>query len=113
MKKFAVLLLAAFAASAVFANAWDGVLLKGRTDKDNPVGYASGEPIVFTIRTDGLDAVPTNNNYRVRSMDPDNIRAISKTLEHAEILCGGDKTLRHALGITFHTDLSVRSDVER
>ena len=41
MKKIAVMLSAALAASVVFANAWDGVLIKGRTDKDNPVGYKS------------------------------------------------------------------------
>jgi len=40
---------AALAASAALANGWDGVLLKGRTDKDNPVGYRSGESIVFTL----------------------------------------------------------------
>jgi len=36
-------------ALSAFANAWDGVLLKGRTDKENPVGYKVGEKIVFTL----------------------------------------------------------------
>ena len=65
MKKFAVLLLAAFAASAVFANAWDGVLLKGRTDKENPVGYASGEPIVFTLVASEVPAELENAGFLV------------------------------------------------
>lgn len=54
--------------ASVFAAAtpFDKVQLKGCTDKENPVGYKIGEPIVFTLRTDGLDAVPTNDRYRVR-----------------------------------------------
>lgn len=54
--------------ASVFAAAtpFDKVQLKGCTDKENPVGYKVGEPIVFTLRTDGLDAVPTNDRYRVR-----------------------------------------------
>ena len=38
-----------FLAAAAFGNAWDAVQLKGRTDKDNPVAYAVGESIVFTL----------------------------------------------------------------
>ena len=53
---------AAFARETPF----DKMQLKGRTDKENPVAYKVGEPIVFTLRTDGLDAVPTNDRYRVR-----------------------------------------------
>jgi cephalosporin-C deacetylase-like acetyl esterase len=49
MTKTIMMLCAALLASAAFANAWDGVLLKGRTDKDNPIGYKSGEEIVFTL----------------------------------------------------------------
>lgn len=44
-----MLLFAAFAAALVSANDWDGVLIKGWTDKENPVGYKVGEEIVFTL----------------------------------------------------------------
>ncbi len=43
---------AAFAGETPF----DKMQLKGRTDKENPIAYKVGEPIVFTLRTDGLDA---------------------------------------------------------
>jgi hypothetical protein len=41
--------LSVFLAATAFGNAWDAVQLKGRTDKDNPVAYAVGESIVFTL----------------------------------------------------------------
>ena len=65
MKKIAVMLSAALAASVVFANAWDGVLIKGRTDKDNPVGYKSGEQIVFTLVASEVPAELENAGYMV------------------------------------------------
>ena len=33
------------------SSAWDAVQLKARTDHDNPVSYAIGEPIVFSFET--------------------------------------------------------------
>lgn len=54
------------AAAFALETPFDKMQLKGRTDKENPVAYKVGEPIVFTLRTDGLDAVPTNDRYRVR-----------------------------------------------
>ena len=59
------MLSAALAASVVFANAWDGVLIKGRTDKDNPVGYKSGEQIVFTLVASEVPAELENAGYMV------------------------------------------------
>ena len=59
------MLSAALAASIVFANAWDGVLIKGRTDKDNPVGYKSGEQIVFTLVASEVPAELENVGYMV------------------------------------------------
>lgn len=59
------MLSAALAASVVFANAWDGVLLKGRTDKDNPVGYKPGEQIVFTLVASEVPAELENAGYMV------------------------------------------------
>ena len=67
MKRIASLFLLAATLSAFAGETpFDKMQLKGRTDKENPVGYKVGEPIVFTLRTDGLDAVPTGGNYRVR-----------------------------------------------
>ena len=54
------------AASLAGSNPFDDVNFKGATDKANPVGYAIGEPIVFTLRTENLAEVPTNDNYRIR-----------------------------------------------
>ena len=56
------LFLAAFLAAPAFANVWDAVQIKGRTDHENPVSYGIGEPIVFTLEAvdvpDGLDPEP-------------------------------------------------------
>lgn len=52
---------AAVSASDVFAP----VLLKGRTDRANPVSYAVNDPIVFTLEAMNLAAVPTNDSYFV------------------------------------------------
>ena len=55
-----------FAASLFAVTPFDKMALKGRTDKANPVGYAAGEPIVFTIRTEGIESVPTDDTYRIK-----------------------------------------------
>ena len=47
--------LAAVCAATAFGNVWDPVLVTGTTDKENPVGYAVGEPIVFAIKADKVD----------------------------------------------------------
>lgn len=65
------LLVAAALSAALFAEAanstpFDKMSLKGRTDKENPVSYKVGEPIVFTLFTTDIDAVPTNDTYRIR-----------------------------------------------
>ena len=39
------------AAGTETSNAWDAVQLKARTDHDNPVSYAIGESIVFSLET--------------------------------------------------------------
>ena len=66
MKRSSILLLALLSASVLAApNPFDEVNLKGLTDKANPVGYEIGEPIVFTLRTENLAAVP-EGSYRVR-----------------------------------------------
>ena len=54
MKKLAFGLAAACAAAA-FGNVWDGVLVKGATDKANPVDYAAGEAIVFRLSAENVD----------------------------------------------------------
>ena len=46
---------AAACAAAAFGNVWDPVLVKGVTDKANPVGYGLGEPIVFTLSAEKVD----------------------------------------------------------
>ncbi|MBR4259132.1 MAG: hypothetical protein IKQ17_08880 [Kiritimatiellae bacterium] len=56
MKKMLLMSVAATFAVFAFANAWDDVLLKGRTDKENPVGYKCGEEIVFTLEAYVKDA---------------------------------------------------------
>ena len=69
MKKLPIFITALFAFSfALFAaqNPFDEMSLKGVTDKANPVGYAIGEPIIFTLRTENLAQVPKDNKYRVR-----------------------------------------------
>ena len=60
MNKAYVFVGAVVAAVSVYANVWDPVLLKGRTDKANPVDYKRGEPIVFTLYSENIaaDAVP-------------------------------------------------------
>ena len=65
MKRSLIFLLATFAASIVFANAWDNVLFKGRTDKENPVGYTSGESIVFTLVATDVPASLENAGFFV------------------------------------------------
>ena len=66
MKRTSILLLALLSASVLAApNPFDEVNLKGLTDKANPVGYEIDEPIVFTLRTENLAAVP-EGSYRVR-----------------------------------------------
>jgi cephalosporin-C deacetylase-like acetyl esterase len=65
LNKHLVSFLAALAAFAVFANAWDDVQFKGRTDKANPVGYASGEPIVFTLVAADVPSELENAGYFV------------------------------------------------
>lgn len=65
-KTFAFIGVAALSAGAI-AGPFDNVLIKGRTDKDNPVSYKVGEPIVFTLTTTdsaGIDF--TNTPYQVR-----------------------------------------------
>lgn len=54
------------AAVSVYANVWDPVLLKGRTDKTNPVDYKCGEPIVFTISSENIaaDAIPEGTQIK-------------------------------------------------
>lgn len=69
--KSKTLLVAAALSAALFAEAanstpFDKMSLKGRTDKENPVSYKVGEPIVFTLFTTDIDAVPTNDTYRIR-----------------------------------------------
>ncbi len=56
MKKWILASCLVSAALAGFANAWDAVQLKGATDKENPVGYAVGEPIVFTLTASDVSA---------------------------------------------------------
>lgn len=53
-------------AACAFANVWDPVLLKGRTDKENPVGYKSGEPIVFTLTSEQIaaEAIPAGTRIK-------------------------------------------------
>ncbi|MBQ6138014.1 MAG: acetylxylan esterase [Kiritimatiellae bacterium] len=63
MKKLIPLMSAALSASFVFANAWDDVLVKGRTDKENPVGYRSGEEIVFSITASKVPGELENAGY--------------------------------------------------
>lgn len=54
------------AAVSVYANVWDPVLLKGRTDKTNPVDYKCGEPIVFTLYSENIaaDAIPEGTQIK-------------------------------------------------
>ena len=56
----------AMAAVSVYANVWDPVLLKGRTDKTNPVDYKCGEPIVFTLYSENIatDAIPEGTQIK-------------------------------------------------
>ena len=56
MKRSLLTVAALLSASASFANAWDPVQIKGTTDKENPVGYAINEPIVFTLTS--VDVAP-------------------------------------------------------
>ena len=57
MKRFpAILPLAAALAAPAFANVWDAVQIKGRTDRENPVGYGIGEPIVFALEATDVPA---------------------------------------------------------
>ena len=65
MKKALILSVAVFTVAAAFANAWDEVLLKGRTDKENPVGYKCGEEIVFTLEASKVPAELENAGYVV------------------------------------------------
>lgn len=66
MNKAYVFVGAVVAAVSVYANVWDPVLLKGRTDKANPVDYKRGEPIVFTICSENIaaDAVPAGSKIK-------------------------------------------------
>jgi len=66
MYKTSVFVGAALAAVSVYANVWDPVLLKGRTDKENPVGYKCGEPIVFTLTSEKIaaEAVPAGTQIK-------------------------------------------------
>ena len=65
MKKMLLMSVAATFAVSAFANAWDDVLLKGRTDKENPVGYKCGEEIVFTLEASKVPAELENAGYVV------------------------------------------------
>lgn len=65
MRTICAAIFATLAVSVVFANAWDGVLLKGRTDKDNPVGYKAGEKIVFALVASEVPAELENAGYSV------------------------------------------------
>ena len=57
---------AALLAAAASANAFDRVVLKGRTDKANPVSYRTGEPIVFTLTTEDAEGIDfKDGGYRV------------------------------------------------
>ena len=48
-KTLPVLLSAALFAASAFGNGWDAVQIKGRTDRENPVSYGIGDPIVFSL----------------------------------------------------------------
>lgn len=43
-----------FCTLGAFAADFSNTVLKGRTDKENPVGYVAGEEIVFTVTASGL-----------------------------------------------------------
>ena len=66
MNKINVFIGVAMAAVSVYANVWDPVLLKGRTDKTNPVDYKCGEPIVFTLYSENIaaDAIPEGTQIK-------------------------------------------------
>ena len=66
MNKINVFVGVAMAAVSVYANVWDPVLLKGRTDKTNPVDYKCGEPIVFTLYSENIaaDAIPEGTQIK-------------------------------------------------
>ena len=64
--KLSLLALLLAAAPVWAATPFDDMNLKGRTDKANPVGYAVGEPIVFTLFTEKLASAPTNDTYAIR-----------------------------------------------
>ena len=49
-----LLLIAAVHFSAAFGNVWDKVTIKGVTDKENPVAYRAGEPIVLSLVADNV-----------------------------------------------------------
>ena len=59
MKTRLTLATIALSAAAFGATPYDTMNLKGRTDKENPVAYKVGEPIVFTLFSD-LKTIPTN-----------------------------------------------------
>lgn len=54
------ILLLALGVLPVLAGELEGVLLKGRTDRENPVGYAVGEKITFTLSFERWPAAVTN-----------------------------------------------------
>ena len=56
MRKILLVSAAAISAISAFANSWDDVLLKGRTDNENLVGYKCGEEIVFRVEAYVKDA---------------------------------------------------------
>lgn len=49
-----LLLIAAVHFAAAFGNVWDKVTIKGVTDKENPVAYRAGEPIVLSLVADNV-----------------------------------------------------------
>ena len=62
MKRLVFGFVAACAAVA-FGNVWDPVQIKGTTDRENPVSYKAGEPIVFTLTASGLDESADLSGY--------------------------------------------------
>lgn len=58
MHKLSLSVAAAVMAASLFGvTPYDKMSLKGRTDKENPVSYRVGEPIVFTLFSD-LENLP-------------------------------------------------------